>query len=117
MLKNNAIRFTVFFFDLIKTFFLNARSLFLVFISNNLDSQLLQGHLNKDALAASALSDLWTMTTSVLLSGRILGVLIGGAVGAGNPKLAGEADCATLINRMIDLLYNILIVILLYCLK
>jgi len=37
----------------------------------------------------SALSDLWTMTTSVLLSGRILGVLIGGAVGAGNPKLAG----------------------------
>mmetsp|Transcript_26699 Transcript_26699/g.57494 ORF Transcript_26699/g.57494 Transcript_26699/m.57494 type:complete len:408 (+) Transcript_26699:671-1894(+) len=29
------------------------------------------------------------MTTSVLLSGRILGVLIGGAIGAGNPKLAG----------------------------
>jgi len=49
----------------------------------------LLGHLSKDALAASALSDLWTMTTSVLLSGRILGVLIGGAVGAGNPKLAG----------------------------
>jgi len=49
----------------------------------------LLGHLSQDALAASALSDLWTMTTSVLLSGRILGVLIGGAVGAGNPKLAG----------------------------
>jgi len=49
----------------------------------------LLGHLSKDALAASALSDLWTMTTSVLLSGRVLGVLIGGAVGAGNPKLAG----------------------------
>lgn len=49
----------------------------------------LLGHLNRDALAASALADLWTMTTSVLLSGRILGVLIGGAVGAGNPKLAG----------------------------
>ena len=47
------------------------------------------GHLNQEALAASALSDLWTMTTSVLLSGRILGVLVGGAVGAGNPKLAG----------------------------
>jgi MATE family multidrug resistance protein len=47
------------------------------------------GHLSKEALAASALSDLWTMTTSVLLSGRIVGVLIGGAVGAGNPKLAG----------------------------
>ncbi|VEU40530.1 unnamed protein product [Pseudo-nitzschia multistriata] len=49
----------------------------------------LLGHLSQEALAASALSDLWTMTTSVLLSGRILGVLIGGAVGAGNPKLAG----------------------------
>jgi len=49
----------------------------------------LLGHLSQKALAASALSDMWTMTTSVLLSGRILGVLIGGAVGAGNPKLAG----------------------------
>jgi len=49
----------------------------------------LLGHLSKDALAASALSDLWTMTSSVLLTGRILGVLIGGAIGAGNPKLAG----------------------------
>lgn len=50
----------------------------------------IEGHLSQDALAASALSDLWTMATSVLLSGRILGVLIGGAVGAGNPKLAGK---------------------------
>mmetsp|Transcript_3241 Transcript_3241/g.7117 ORF Transcript_3241/g.7117 Transcript_3241/m.7117 type:complete len:504 (+) Transcript_3241:125-1636(+) len=49
----------------------------------------LLGHLSKEALAASALSDLWTMTTQVLLSGRVLGVLIGGAVGAGNNKLAG----------------------------
>lgn len=49
----------------------------------------LLGHLSKDALAAGALSDLWTMTTQVLLSGNILGVLVGGAVGAGNPKLAG----------------------------
>ncbi len=51
----------------------------------------IQGHLNQDALAASALADLWTMATAVLLSGRILGVLIGGAVGAGNPKLAGKS--------------------------
>jgi Na+-driven multidrug efflux pump len=29
------------------------------------------------------------MTTQVLLNGNILGVLVGGAVGAGNPKLAG----------------------------
>lgn len=49
----------------------------------------LLGHLSEKALSASALSDLWTMTTSVLLSGQILGVLIGGAVGANNPKLAG----------------------------
>ena len=50
----------------------------------------LLGHLSSpDALAASALSDLWTMTTSVLLTGRILQVLIGGAVGAGNPRLGG----------------------------
>ena len=56
----------------------------------NQSSSLLLGHLSREALAAAALSDLWTMTTSVLLSGRILGVLVGGAVGAGNPKLAGE---------------------------
>ena len=63
------------------------------------------GHLSQDALAASALSDLWTMTTNVLLSGRILGILIGGAVGAGNAKLAGiylqvsryNFDCSVLV--------------------
>jgi MATE family multidrug resistance protein len=52
------------------------------------DSALL-GHVSRDALSAAALSDLWTMCTQVLLSGRILGVLVGGAIGAGNHKLAG----------------------------
>ena len=33
--------------------------------------------------------DLWTMCTAVLIQGRVLDVLVGGAVGAGNPKLAG----------------------------
>lgn len=52
------------------------------------DSALL-GHVSADALAAAALSDLWTMCTVVLINVRVLGVLCGGAVGAGNPKLAG----------------------------
>lgn len=52
------------------------------------DSALL-GHVSREALSASALSDLWTMCSQVLLNGQILGVLVGGAVGAGNPKLAG----------------------------
>mmetsp|Transcript_5735 Transcript_5735/g.14218 ORF Transcript_5735/g.14218 Transcript_5735/m.14218 type:complete len:557 (+) Transcript_5735:259-1929(+) len=70
-----------------------------IFVSNvswvgkkTTDTALL-GHLGQEALAASALSDLWTSTTAVFLSGHILGIvsgsLIGGAVGAGNPKLAG----------------------------
>jgi MATE family multidrug resistance protein len=49
----------------------------------------LLGHVSGKVLAASALSDLWTMWSLVLLDGRVLGVLVGGAVGAGNPKLAG----------------------------
>lgn len=52
------------------------------------DSALL-GHVSREALSASALSDLWTMCTQVLISGRVLSVLVGGAIGAGNPKLAG----------------------------
>jgi multidrug resistance protein, MATE family len=52
------------------------------------DTSLL-GHISVDALAASALSDLWTMCTQVLLQGRVLGILCGSAIGAGNPKLAG----------------------------
>lgn len=49
----------------------------------------LLGHVSGDALAAAALSDLWTMCTAVFIQGRILSVLCGAAVGAGNPKLAG----------------------------
>jgi len=49
----------------------------------------LLGHVSADALVAAALSDLWTMCTAVLIQGRVLGVLCGAAVGAGNPKLAG----------------------------
>lgn len=49
----------------------------------------LLGHVSAEALAAAALSDLWTMTTGVLTQGRILSVLCGSAIGAGNPKLAG----------------------------
>mmetsp|Transcript_21434 Transcript_21434/g.32011 ORF Transcript_21434/g.32011 Transcript_21434/m.32011 type:complete len:502 (-) Transcript_21434:195-1700(-) len=49
----------------------------------------LLGHVSSDALAAAALSDLYTMTTSVLVQGRVLGILVGQAVGAGNHMLAG----------------------------
>jgi MATE family multidrug resistance protein len=49
----------------------------------------LLGHVGAEALAAAALSDLWTMCTAVLIQGRVLGILVGGAVGANNPKLAG----------------------------
>jgi hypothetical protein len=49
----------------------------------------LLGHVSADALAAAALSDLWTMCTAVLIQGRVLGILVGGAMGAGNPKLGG----------------------------
>jgi multidrug resistance protein, MATE family len=49
----------------------------------------LLGHVSGDALAAAALSDLWTMCTGILVQGGILSVLCGSAVGAGNPKLAG----------------------------
>jgi len=52
------------------------------------DSALL-GHVSADALAAAALSDLWTMCSLVFINARVLGVLCGSAVGAGNPKLAG----------------------------
>ena len=50
----------------------------------------LLGHVSRQALSASALSDLWTMCTQVFVtSGNVLGVLVGSAVGAGNPRLAG----------------------------
>lgn len=49
----------------------------------------LLGHVSADALSAAALSDLWTMCTGVLVQGRVLDILVGGAVGAGNPRLGG----------------------------
>ena len=52
------------------------------------DTEIL-GHVSSEALSAASLSDLWTMCTGVLVHGRILGILCGQAVGAGNPKLAG----------------------------
>jgi multidrug resistance protein, MATE family len=52
------------------------------------DSALL-GHVSSQALAAASLSDLWTMCSGVFLQARVLGVLVGTSVGAGNPKMAG----------------------------
>lgn len=49
----------------------------------------LLGHVSSESLSAAALSDLWTMCTGILIQGRVLDILVGGAVGAGNPKLAG----------------------------
>lgn len=61
----------------------------LSFVGMKTTDTVLLGHVSREALSASALSDLWTMCSQVLLNGQILGVLVGGAVGAGNPKLAG----------------------------
>ena len=52
------------------------------------DSALL-GHVSAESLAAAALSDLYAMSTLVLVQGRILSVFVGQAVGANNPRLAG----------------------------
>lgn len=49
----------------------------------------LLGHVSRQALSAAALSDLWTMCTAVIIQGRALDTVVGGAIGAGNPKLAG----------------------------
>ena len=51
------------------------------------DSALL-GHVSADALAAAALSDLWTMVTGVLIQARVLSVLCGAAIGAGKYSLS-----------------------------
>ena len=50
----------------------------------------LLGHVSSHALTASALSDLWTSATGVLIQGRVLSIFVGNAIGAGEPKLAGE---------------------------
>ena len=60
------------------------------------DSALL-GHVNAESLAAASLSDLYTMSTLVLVQGRILGVFVGQSVGANNPRLAGIYLQASLI--------------------
>ena len=49
----------------------------------------LLGHVGSKALSAAALSDLWTTCSLVLLQGRVLTILVGNAVGSGNPKLGG----------------------------
>jgi len=61
----------------------------LSFVGMKTTDTALLGHVSFEALSSSALSDLWTMCSMVFISGGILGVLVGGAVGAGNPKLAG----------------------------
>eukprot|EP00980_Cylindrotheca_fusiformis_P015566 scaffold4445_cov132-Cylindrotheca_fusiformis.AAC.9 len=61
----------------------------LSFVGMKTTDTALLGHVSRQALSAAALSDLWTMCSQVLLSGQVLGVFIGGALGAGNPKLAG----------------------------
>lgn len=57
----------------------------------------LLGHVSSHALTASALSDLWTSATGVLIQGRVLSIFVGNAIGAGEPKLAGEWLQLTLI--------------------
>jgi len=61
----------------------------LSFVGMKTTDTALLGHVSREALSASALSDLWTMCSLVFVSGRILGVFIGSDVGAGNHKLAG----------------------------
>jgi Na+-driven multidrug efflux pump len=61
----------------------------LSFVGMKTTDTALLGHVSRKALSAAALSDLWTMCSQVLLYGQVLGVFIGGAIGAGNPKLAG----------------------------
>ena len=50
----------------------------------------LLGHVSSHALTASALSDLWTSATGVLMQGRVLGIFVGNAIGAGQPEVAGS---------------------------
>ena len=47
------------------------------------------GRVSTDALEASSLSDLWTMSTGVLLTSSVLGTLAAQALGAGNARLVG----------------------------
>jgi Na+-driven multidrug efflux pump len=49
----------------------------LSFVGMKTTDTALLGHVSREALSASALSDLWTMCSQVLLNGSILGVLVG----------------------------------------
>lgn len=49
----------------------------------------LLGHVGTRYLDATALSDLYTSSTGVFVQGRVLGVFVSQAVGAGNQRLAG----------------------------
>mmetsp|Transcript_1460 Transcript_1460/g.4141 ORF Transcript_1460/g.4141 Transcript_1460/m.4141 type:complete len:496 (-) Transcript_1460:32-1519(-) len=49
----------------------------------------LLGHVGTRYLDATALSDLYTSSTGVFVQGRVLGVFVSQAVGAGNKALAG----------------------------
>jgi len=49
----------------------------------------LLGHVGTEFLAASSVSDLYTSSSGVFLSGRMVGTLCSQAIGAGNPELAG----------------------------
>jgi len=49
----------------------------------------LLGRVGTRYLDATALSDLWTSSTGVFVQGRVLGVFVSQAVGAGNRALAG----------------------------
>jgi len=52
----------------------------------------LLGHLEESGtlyLSAVAVADLWTSSTGVFIQGRVLGVFVGHAVGAGRPEMAG----------------------------
>ena len=47
------------------------------------------GHVGTRYLDATALSDLYTMSTGVFVQGRVLGVFVSQAIGADNKRLAG----------------------------
>ncbi len=61
----------------------------LSFVVMKVTNTALVGHTGTENLAAVALSDLWTSSTGVFIQGRVLGVFVGNAVGAGDTKLAG----------------------------
>ena len=52
----------------------------------------LLGHLSEEGtlyLSAVAVADLWTSSTGVMIQGRVLGMFVGQALGAGTPEMCG----------------------------